>query len=259
MERVTSKDGTIITFDQMGSGPAVVLISGGSVDKSANASLAENLSGKFTVYNYDRRGRGESTDTPPYAVEREIEDLDAVIRAAGGSAFVYGSSSGAALGLEAAAAGLAVSKLAMWEPPYSPDENSPRPPANTAEVYTRLVSEGKRGEAVEYFMSKVVGLPDEFVAQARSAPWWGWQEALAHTLAYDATIMGDYSLPADLASRVTTPTLLLAGGASWDWIRNTGKKLAELMPNGEYQELPGQTHDVSADVIGPALADYFSR
>jgi pimeloyl-ACP methyl ester carboxylesterase len=259
MERVTSKDGTIITYDRLGSGPSVILISGGSVDKSANVSLAENLSSKFTVYNYDRRGRGESSDTPPYAVQREIEDLDAVIRAAGGSAFVYGSSSGAALGLEAAAAGLAISKLAMWEPPYSPDENSHRPPANTAEVYTRLVSEGKRGEAVEYFMSKVVGLPDEFVAQARSAPWWAWQEGLAHTLAYDATIMGDYSLPAERAAKVTTPTLVLAGGASFDWIRDSAKTLAKILPKGEYGELPNQTHDVSGDVIGPALADYFSR
>jgi pimeloyl-ACP methyl ester carboxylesterase len=192
-------------------------------------------------------------------VQREIEDIDAVISAAGGTAFLYGSSSGAALALEAAASGLSIAKLALWEPPYSADENAPRPPANTAAVYTQFVSEGRRGDAVEYFMSKVVGLPDEFVAQARSAPWWSAQEALAHTLAYDATVMGDYLLPVDRAASVTVPTLVLAGGASWDWMRNTAKKLAEVLPKGQYQELEGQTHDVSADVLAPALAQFFGR
>jgi pimeloyl-ACP methyl ester carboxylesterase len=263
MERVTSRDGTVITFDRLGNGPAVVLISGGSVDKQSNAPLAQMLAPFFSVYNYDRRGRGESGDTPPYAVEREIEDLDAVIGAvvgmAGGQVFVYGSSSGAALALEAARSGLAIAKLGLWEPPYSPDENSPRPPADSAAVFTRLTSEGRRGDAVEYFMSKVVGLPPEFVAQARSAPWWAAQEALAHTLAYDATIMGDYLLPADRLRTVTTPALVMAGGASWDWMRNTAKKLAEILPNGEYLELPGQSHDVSAEVLAPALTEYFTR
>jgi pimeloyl-ACP methyl ester carboxylesterase len=259
LERVKSKDGSVITYDRLGSGPAVILVSGGSVDKSSNAPLAERLAEHFTVYNYDRRGRGESGDTQPYAVQREVEDIDAVISAAGGTAFLYGSSSGAALALEAAASGLSIAKLALWEPPYSADENAPRPPANTAAVYTQFVSEGRRGDAVEYFMSKVVGLPDEFVAQARSAPWWSAQEALAHTLAYDATVMGDYLLPVDRAASVTVPTLVLAGGASWDWMRNTAKKLAGVLPKGQYQELEGQTHDVSADVLAPALAQFFGR
>ena len=258
MERVTSKDGTVITYDRLGAGPAVILVSGGSVDKSSNASLAEILSQHFTVYNYDRRGRGESGDTQPYSVAREVEDIDAVIGAAGGPANLYGTSSGAALALEAAASGLSITKLALWEPPYSADENAPRPPANTAEVYTRLVSEGKRGEAVEYFMSKVVGLPDEFVAQAKAAPWWPWQEALAHTLAYDATIMADYLLPVERAATVTTPTIVMAGGASWDWMRNTAQKLAEILPNGTYLMLEGQSHDVSAEVMAQALEKFFS-
>jgi pimeloyl-ACP methyl ester carboxylesterase len=259
LERVKSKDGSVITYDRLGSGPAVILVSGGSVDKSSNAPLAERLAEHFTVYNYDRRGRGESGDTQPYAVQREVEDIDAVISAAGGTAFLYGSSSGAALALEAAASGLSIAKLALWEPPYSADENAPRPPANTAAVYTQFVSEGRRGDAVEYFMSKVVGLPDEFVAQARSAPWWSAQEALAHTLAYDATVMGDYLLPVERAGLVSMPTLVLAGGASWDWMRNTAKKLAGVLPKGQYQELEGQTHDVSADVLAPALAQFFGR
>jgi hypothetical protein len=204
------------------------------------------------VYNYDRRGRGESGDTPPYAVEREIEDIEAVIGAAGGRTFLYGSSSGAVLALEAARSGLPVVKLAMWEPPYSPDENARRPPADTAQVFARLVAEGRRGDAVEHFMSKVVGMPDEFVTQARSAPWWPWQEGLAHTLAYDATIMGDYLIPVERVSTVTAPTLVLAGGASFGPLIESAKKLADILPNGEYRELPGQTHDVAGEVLAPA-------
>src|SRR5918994_6117828 len=139
MNRVTSRDGTTIAFDRLGDGPPVILICGGSTDRMANAPLAEVLAEYFTVYNYDRRGRGDSGDAGPYAVEREVEDLDAVIAAAGGWASVYGTSSGAVLALEAAASGLAITKLAMWEPPFSLDESS-RPPADTARIYTELVA-----------------------------------------------------------------------------------------------------------------------
>ncbi len=213
MEEVTSKDGTRIAFDKMGAGSPVILVSGGSVDRGSNAPLAEVLAKDFTVYNYDRRGRGPSGDTQPYAVEREIEDIAAVIGAAGGSACLYGTSSGAALALEAAASGISITKLALWEPPYIIDNSRPRPPADTATIYRDLVSAGRRGEAVEYFMVQVVGLPAEFAAQARNAPWWPAQEALAHTLAYDAAIMGDYSLPAERAASIKVPTLVLDGGA----------------------------------------------
>jgi hypothetical protein len=213
MDRVTSRDGTTIAFDRLGGGPPVVLVCGGSTDRMINAPLAQALASRLTVFNYDRRGRGDSGDTLPYAIEREFEDLAAVIDAAGGEASVYGTSSGAALAMEAAAEGLAITKLALWEPPYILDKDQ-RPPPNTAEVYADLVSKGRRGDAVEFFMSKVVGLPDEFVAQARQAPFWAGQEAIAHTLAYDATIMGDYSLPFARAAEVGIPTLVLAGGAS---------------------------------------------
>jgi pimeloyl-ACP methyl ester carboxylesterase len=258
MKSVQSKDGTTISYEQLGDGPPVVLVCGGSVDRSSNAPLAARLAEHFTVYNYDRRGRGVSGDTPPYAVQREVEDIDAVIGAAGGAVLLYGTSSGAALALEAAASGLAVSKLALWEPPYSADENSPRPPLNTAALYNKLVSEGRRGDAVEYFMSKVVGLPDEFVAQARSAPWWPSQEALAHTLAYDATIMDDYSIPTERAASITIPTLVMAGGASWDWMRNTAQKLAKILPDGQYRLLEGQSHDVSPDAMAAVLEEFFA-
>jgi len=256
MENVTAKDGTSIAYDRSGEGPAVILVSGGSVDRSSNAPVGDLLTDGFTVFNYDRRGRGPSGDTPPYAVQREVEDLEAVIGAAGGSAFVYGTSSGAALVLEAAAAGLTITKLALWEPPYIMDP-AMRPPSDTAETFERLVSEGRRGDAVEFFMANVVGMPAEFVAQARSQPWWGATEALAHTLAYDATIMGDYSVPVDRAELVAAPTLVITGGASFPFMHETAKALASALPNGEVRTLEGQSHDVAPQVIAPALTQFF--
>jgi pimeloyl-ACP methyl ester carboxylesterase len=258
LEYVTSKDGTTIAFDRLGEGPPVVLVSGGSVDRSSNAGLADQLVGGFTVFNYDRRGRGPSGDTEPYAIEREIEDIDAVIAAAGGKAGLYGSSSGAVLALKAAAAGSAVSKLALWEPPYIVDDSRPKPPADTASIYRQMVAEGRRGDAVEFFMTKVVGLPDEFAAFAKTQPWWPFQEALAHTLAYDAEIMGDYSMPANEVALVNVPTLVLDGGASFDFLGATAAALARALPNGRRQSLEGQEHNVDPAVLGPALAEFFA-
>ncbi len=259
MVNVVSKDGTRIGFDQSGAGAPVILVSGGSVDRLSNAPLAALLSGHFTVFNYDRRGRGISGDTAPYAVEREIEDIAAVIGAAGGSAFLYGTSSGASLALEAAASGgLAIKKLALWEAPYIVGDSRPRPPADTAKIYTDLVAAGRRGDAAEYFMAKVVGMPPEFVASARTQPWWPAQEALAHTLAYDATIMGDYSLPSARAAAVKTPTLVLAGGADMPWMRDTATALARVIPGAQIRFLDGQGHNVSPDVLAPALTEFFN-
>jgi len=256
MNKVSSSDGTSIAFDRTGEGRPVILVCGGSTDRMANAPLAALLGRDFTVFNYDRRGRGDSGDTAPYAVEREVEDLEAVINEAGGSAFVFGTSSGAALALEGAASGLAVTKLALWEPPYVP-EGGPRPPADTASTFTELVAAGRRGDAVEFFMTKVVGLPPEFAAQARNAPFWASQEALAHTLAYDATIMGDYSLPSERAASVKVPTLVLDGGASFDWMSETARALADTIPDGQHRTLEGQTHDVAPDVLAPVLKEFF--
>jgi hypothetical protein len=144
---------------------------------------------------------------------------------------VWGSSSEAALALEAAARGLAISRLALWEPPYRLKDGGPRPPADTATVFTELISQGRRGDAVEFFMAKV-HLPDEFVAQARNAPLWKAQEALDHTLAYDATIMGDHEVPAERVASVTTPTLVLTGGASPPWLHDTARAMVGLLPEG---------------------------
>jgi hypothetical protein len=258
MIEVLSKDGTIIGFDRLGEGPPVVLVCGASTARSANAALAAVLARRFTVFNYDRRGRGDSGDTPPYAVEREVEDLDAVIAAAGGSAAVYGTSSGAALALEAAASGLAVTKLALWEPPFIVDGSRPRPPADAAATYGELVSAGRRGDAVEFFMAKVVGMPAEFVAEARKAPWWLAQEAMAHTLVYDATIMGDHSVPTQRVAAVAAPALVIDGAASPGWMHTTAQAVANLLPAGRYHTLEGQEHNVAAEALAPVLEAFFA-
>ncbi len=257
METVTSRDGTTIAFDKLGEGPPVVLVCGGSVDRMADAALAQQLASDLTVFNYDRRGRGDSGDTQPYAIEREVQDIEAVIEAAGGSAFLWGSSSGAALALIAVESGVSASKLALWEPPYIPDE-VPKPPADQVEQYETMVAEGRRGDAVEYFMSKVVGMPPEFVAGARNAPFWAATEALAHTLAYDARIMSDYTVPVDRAASVKVPTLVVAGGADMPWMRQTAQALADALPDGRVRFLDGQGHDVDPAVLAPVLVEFFT-
>lgn len=258
MDSVTSKDGTVITYDRLGSGPAVILVTGGSVDRMSNAPLAELLAPHFTVFNYDRRGRNESGDTPPYAVEREVEDIEAVADAAGGSAYLYGSSSGAALALEAARQlPTKITKLALWEPPYIP-EGFPRPPANTAEIYRDFVAQGQRDAAADYFMEKVVGMPPEFVAQIHSTPFWPQQMALAHTLAYDATIMGDYTLPVERVAEVKIPTLVLTGSASMPFMPVTAQAIVEHLPNGQHRVLEGQRHDASAESLATPMIEFFN-
>ena len=256
MERVTSKDGTTIAFERLGSGPPVVLVCGGSVDRTADAAIAQELASHFTVFNYDRRGRGDSGDTLPYAIEREVEDIDAVIGAAGGSAFLWGSSSGAVLALIAAES-VPVTKLALWEPPFVP-EGVPRPPEDQVSQYETMIAEGRRGDAVEYFMTKVIGMPAEVVAGARTQPWWSATEALAHTLAYDARIMADYSIPKDLVASVKVPTLVIAGGADFPWMRQTAETLAAALPDGQVRILVGQGHDVDPGVLAPVLTEFFN-
>jgi pimeloyl-ACP methyl ester carboxylesterase len=235
----------------------VLLACGASVDRSADAPLAELLAADFTVYNFDRRGRGDSADTPPYAVEREIEDIGAVLEEAGGSANLYGSSSGAALALEAVAGGLSVRKLALWEPPYILDE-ARRPPIDHVVQLESMIAEGRRGDAAAYFMRVVVQAPAEFIAKARTQPWWAAQEALAHTLAYDARILGDYALPTGRAESVHVPTLVLAGGAEMPWMKDTAQALANALPQGQSRILEGQGHDVDAATLANALKEFFA-
>jgi pimeloyl-ACP methyl ester carboxylesterase len=257
MDTVVSADGTTIAFDRLGEGPPVALVAGASVDRSSDAPLAELLAADFTVFNIDRRGRGDSGDTPPYAVERELEDIAAVLEEAGGSVNLYGHSGGAALALAAVAAGVLVRKLALYEPPYILDATK-RPPADHVDQLEKLIAEGRRGDAAAYFMGVVVRAPAEFVAQARTQPWWAAQEALAHTLVYDARILGDYALPTGRAESVHVPTLVLAGGVDFPWMRDTARALADALPQGEARMLEGQGHSVDAAAIAPALKEFFA-
>ena len=260
MNTVTSGDGTTIAFDRSGEGPPLVLVGGALSDRSAAGSLTEALAPRFTVIAYDRRGRGDSGDTAPYAVEREIEDLEALVAEAGGSAFVFGHSSGAALALEATARGLPVTKLALYEPPFIVDDGHEPLPDDYVERLTELAASGRRGDAVEYFLTSGPGVPPEVVAGMRSEPFWAGMEKIAHTLAYDGAVMGDTMsgrpLPADRWASVTVPTLVMDGDQSPDWARNSVAALADLLPNAERRSLGGQDHGAASEVLAPVLVEF---
>jgi pimeloyl-ACP methyl ester carboxylesterase len=257
MRTVTSKDGTRIAFDQAGQGTPVILIGGGPTTRWANADLAGLLASQFNVYNYDRRGHGDSGDTQPYAVDREIEDLEALIADADGSACVYGTSSGAAFGIEAAARGLNITRLALWEPPFITDNSRPPVPADYKAQVSEMVASGRRGDALEYFMVQIVGMPAEFVAPMRQSPFWGEMEKVAHAIVYEADVMKDYSLPADRLARISIPTLVIDGGTI-PWMSSTAQKVADALPNAQRRTLPGQPHNVAAEAIAPVLAAFFA-
>jgi pimeloyl-ACP methyl ester carboxylesterase len=265
MDRVTSRDGTSIAYERQGVGPAVVLVGGAFVDRSENAPLAAELAGRFTTYNYDRRGRGDSGDTPPYAVEREIEDIEALIAEAGRSAHLYGISSGGALVLEAAAAGVAVDRLAVYEVPYDLAEDGPRRHREYVARLEGFLTEGRRGDAAELFM-RLAGASDEMVAGARSSPMWPGLEAIAHTLPYDAACMGDNRPPSDRLARITRPTLVAVGGGSpdsfvaggGDFFARAADAIAAGIPRAQRLTVEGQTHMVDPKVLAPVLERFFT-
>jgi hypothetical protein len=255
MEKVTSVDGTVIAFDQLGSGPPLILVAGASCDRAADQHIAEALADHFTVLNYDRRGRGNSTENLPYAVEREVEDLDALLDAAGGSAVVVGLSSGAALAGHAAAVRRTVSHLVMWEPPFRLDPEGQRAAEQYASALKTLLDAGKPGEALALFM-RTVGLPDEAIAGMRQSPYWAKGVAIAPTLAYDAAVMGAGAVPAERFAEVDAATLVLAGGAGPGWMQQAARTAAESIPRAIYRELPEQTHDVAPLVLAEAVQDF---
>jgi pimeloyl-ACP methyl ester carboxylesterase len=257
MRTVISKDGTKIAFDKTGQGPAIILVVGAFNDRSTGTPLAQHLEQHFTVFNYDRRGRGDSGDTAPYVIEREIEDIQALIDEAGGLAYVFGYSSGAVLALKAAAQGLAISKMALYELPLLVDGVQPRQSVDHPENLAELIKAGRRGDAVEYYQTKVIGIPEDIVAQLRQAPFRPALEAMAHTLVYEATILGDMSLPRELAAAVTVPTLAIAGGGSFPFMRETAQVLANILPAGRSRTLEGQTHDIVPAVLAPVLEQFF--
>lgn len=256
MGKIASKDGTLIAFEKSGKGTPIVIVGGVLGDSSQQAPLAALLAERFTVYNYDRRGHGQSGFTPPYAVAREIEDLAAVIAEAGGSASVYGTSGCAVLALEAAAHKVAMKKLAVWEPPYILESSRPAMPKDYHTQLTELLSTGRRGDMIELFMTKAVGIPAEFVSQMRQAPWWPAQEALAHTLVYEAELMGDYSLPYERLGDINIPVLVIDGGET-PWLSLTAQAVAEALPHAQRRTLKGEPHNIDPAAIAPALAEFF--
>jgi pimeloyl-ACP methyl ester carboxylesterase len=238
-----------IAFDRIGDGPPVVLVAGAFNTRTTGAGLAAALADIHTFILYDRRGRGDSGDEPTYAVEREIEDLDAMIAQAGGRAAVLGFSSGAALALAAAAAGLPISRLVLFDLPLH--ATPPSPSIDHAAALDELVRSGRRGDAVEYFQRRMVGLPEPVVRQLRDAPFRPALEAMAHTLVYEATILGDGSIPFDRVRALRMPLLAVAAGAGAPFFRETAEAVARAAPDGRALVVEGATHDL---VPGPLEA-----
>ena len=264
---VTSTDGTKIAFDRVGSGPAVILVNGATAYRAFDLSmthLAELLGKHFTVYNYDRRGRGDSGDTRPFAKEREIEDLQALVEAAGGKAMVFGISSGAVVSLDATAVTPGITHVAVYEPSLIVDDSRQSVPADYAEHLMTLAAEGKRDEAVEYFLTQAVGIPAEYIAgMKQDQAMWSGVTGVAHTLAYDAAFVGDVMqgkpLPPDRWARVTVPVLVVGGGASDAWIHHGADALANVLPHASRHTLAGQTHMVDPNALAPVLIEFFQQ
>lgn len=266
MHTVTSKDGTTIAYDLSGSGPALILVGGAFEQRAMDADTAKLaayplLAQHFTVFHYDRRGRGDSTDTLPFAVEREIEDIEALIDSVGGSAFVSGISSGAGLAFEAALAlGSKVKKLALYEAPYNDDPTARQAWVAFRKQLNEALAEDRRGDAVGLFMM-LLGMPPEHLEGMRQHPMWAMFEAVAPTIAYDAAALGeDASVPSERAASLTTPTLVMDGGATeFPFMRITAMALAKAIPNAQHLTLEGQTHEVAPEALAPALIEFFTR
>ena len=260
-EKVRSADGTEIAYERVGGGPPLVIVGGAWNTRQSAADLAERLADDLTVCTYDRRGRGDSGDTPPYAVEREIEDLETVIEAAGGSSALFGHSSGAALALETTARSVAVSKLAMYEPPYLVDDSRPPLPDDYVEHLEELAAAGKRREIFAYFMTVAAGMPAEAVERMIESPMVDAMLPVAHTVSYDGRIMLRGSmhgepLPAEWRDSVTVPALVMAGGNSPEWHHNACRALLRLLPDVSYRTLEGQDHGAAPDAIAPVLTEF---
>jgi len=265
VEKTKSRDGTHIAFDRIGQGPPVVIVGGAFSWRrwKGFVELADLLSGRFSVLNYDRRGRGDSGDTPPYALEREFEDLQAMISIAGGSASVWGMSSGGILALEAARAGVAIEKIAAYEPPFIVDSSDGLPPDDFVPQVGALVDRGRRSEAVKYFMARVMGMPSVIPSlMSLWPPMWSKLKATAHTLPYEAALIDRYvrGRPVDDTywARVATPTLIVSGEKSPEKLRKGAAAIAAALPNAEHRTLPGVSHNVKMSALAPVLVDFFT-
>jgi len=254
---ISTGDGTTIEVERHGAaGSALVLVGCVLGDRSQQSPVAELLASRFTVHNYDRRGHGASGFTPPYSTGREVEDLAAVIEAAGGSASVYATSGCSVIALQAAEAGVPIARLALWEPPFIVDGSRPPVPTDYRQQLEALLAEGRRGDMVALFLTVAAGIPEPFVEQLRHAPFWEAQEAFAPTLIHDATMMGDYTIPVAAAS-ANVPTLVLDGGTT-PWLSTAADAVAATLPDARRETLAGQQHNVDPTAIAPALTTHFS-
>jgi pimeloyl-ACP methyl ester carboxylesterase len=260
---VRSADGTAIAYESAGDGPALILVGGAFSFRSYKSwvQLFELLARRFRVISYDRRGRGDSADAPEYAVEREIEDLAALVQAAGGAAHAFGMSSGGVLALRAAAAGVPIKRGVVYQPPFSVDASGHLPPPDFGQHLRELARSGRRGATASYFMREGMGAPRVFVGFLRVArPIWRNLEAVAHTLPYDYAVMGDTVHGKPLArepwASIATPTLVIDGSRSPASLRKAADALAERVPNGERRTLEGQSHNVSMKMLAPVLEEF---
>jgi pimeloyl-ACP methyl ester carboxylesterase len=265
MKTVTSKDGSRIAYDRYGSGPVVILVAGalGYRKFKQMEQLARLLGEHCAVINYDRRGRGDSTEVTPFALEREIEDIEALIDAAGGSASLWGWSSGGALALRAAGAGLAVERLSVYEVPFMVTPEAKRPTPDYGERLDELVAAGDRSGAVKHFMRNAMGIPAPFVALMRLMPIWKALKATAHTLPYDWAALGAHTMygaplnPEEWAA-VTMPTLVAYGAKSPTVLQQSSRALAEVLPNAQLRVLEGVSHNLKMKALAPVLAEFFT-
>ncbi|HWD86869.1 MAG TPA: alpha/beta fold hydrolase [Mucilaginibacter sp.] len=258
MATITSKDGTQIAYEKQGNGFPLILVDGALCSRAFGPmpKLAPLLAEHFTVFMYDRRGRNESGDTKPYSPAREIEDIDALIKEAGSEAYVYGISSGAALSLAAAADGLNIRKLAMYEPPFEVPGATVGAPKDMLRQMKTMVAEDRRGDAVKYFM-KVVGVPSFGIFMMTLFPIWKKLKAVAHTLPYDIEVLDGFKFPEERAKSIKVPALIAAGTKTSASIRESAKRLSELIPGIQIKMLEGQTHNVSEKAIAPVLIEFF--
>jgi pimeloyl-ACP methyl ester carboxylesterase len=255
---VRSHDGTMIAYERSGSGSPLILVDGALCSRAfgPSAKLAPLLAQHFTVFRYDRRGRGESGDAQPYSTEREIEDLAALIREAGGTASLLGLSSGGALALEATASGLAVDNVVAYEPPYVDASGQWGGDAHERTL-KQLLADGDRGGALKYFMRDMVGAPAAIVVMMRLMPWiWRKLQAVAHTLPYDAAVMREFRIPLTRFATIRRPTLVMNGSKTDARLRTAARKISEVVPGAHYRELHGQTHNVKPQVLVPAIVEF---
>lgn len=251
MHKLQSADGTTIAYQHSGTGPALVFVVGAFCDRHTTASLAEGLAARYTVYEYDRRGRGDSGDTPPYAVDREIEDLAALVAEVGAPVRAYGHSSGAALVLEAAASGVPFEQLAVYEPPYVSGAT-----LAVADELAALAAEGRNGEVVEGFLA-LSGVPAELIARMKAGERWSHMTSFAPTLPYEVRLCNDGTAPMARLARITAPTLAMAGGDSAGWARDGAPLIAASVAHGESRVLPDQGHGADDHVLIPVLTEFF--